>query len=375
MKIASGTPMRIGISGTGFIARGLAALLAGDPARWRLGPVLTRRDPAQVAGLSGLQITRDPERMVAGCDIVVECSGHVAEARKVIATALARHKPVLTMNTEFQVTLGAEFAESGMVFEAQGDQPGSIVALAHEVGLMGFAPLVYGAQKGFLNRTPSRADMLHWSGKQGISLQAVTAFTDGTKVQMEHALVADALGAGIARQGLLGPRARSLAEGAAGIARVARDRAMALSDYVLVPGGGGEVFILATHPAPPEALEYYKLGGGPHYLITRPFHLGHFEIPISLANLASGRPPLLRASDPARHSVAAIAKDDLPAGLHIHRAVGSFVMRGEALERGAVPGHAPIGLIENARLRRPLGAGQMVMMDDLEFADPVAIAV
>ncbi|MCC5984013.1 MAG: hypothetical protein JJU42_06580 [Rhodobacteraceae bacterium] len=375
MGIASGAPIRIGISGTGFIARGLAALLAGDPARWRLGPVLTRRDPAQVAGFSGLQITRDPETMIAGCDIVVECSGHVAAARNVIAAALARTKPVLTMNTEFQVTLGAEFAASGMVFEAQGDQPGSIVALAHEVRLMGFAPLVYGAQKGFLNQTPTRADMLHWSAKQGISLQAVTAFTDGTKVQMEHALVADALRVGIARQGLLGPTAQNLTEGAAEIAHVARDRAMPLSDYVLLPGGGGEVFVLATHPAPPAALAYYKLGNGPHYLITRPFHLGHFEIPISLANLASGRPPLLRASNPARHSVAAIAKHDLPAGLHIPRAVGSFVMRGEALERDAVPGHAPIGLIENARLRRPLAAGQMAMMDDLEFAEPVAMAV
>ncbi len=370
--IVSGAPTRIGISGTGFIARGLASLLASDPARWRLGPVLTRRNPTQVEGFSGLRITRDPETMIAGSDIVVECSGHVAEARKVILAALAQNRPVLTMNTEFQVTLGAEFAASGMVFEAQGDQPGSIVALAYETSLMGFEPLVYGAQKGFLNHSPTRDDMLHWSLKQGISLHAVTAFTDGTKVQMEHALVADALGGGIARQGLLGPTACNLVEGAEIIAQESYLRGTPLSDYVLLPGGSGDVFVLATHSAPPEELSYYKLGCGPHYLIVRPFHLGHFEIPISLANMVSGRAPLLRASNPSRHSVAAIAKHDLPAGLHITRAVGSFVMRGEALEKTAVPDHAPIGLIENACLRQPLRAGQMVMMDDLEFADSIA---
>lgn len=373
MASATRVPLRVGISGTGFIARGLAGLLAVDPARWLLGPVLTRRDPAQVRGFDGLELTRDPERLIAGSDVVVECSGHVAAAHAVVAAAVARQRPVLTMNAEFQATLGADFADTGLVFEAQGDQPGSIVALAHEARLMGFEPLVYGSQKGFLDHTPTRANMEYWADRQGISLAAVTAFTDGTKVQIEHALVADALGAGIARQGLLGPVAVCLTEGAEEIARAARAQGQPLSDYVQQPGGRGEVFILATHPAPPATLSYYKLGPGPHYLIVRPYHLGHFEIPLSLANLAAGQPPLLRYPPRPRHSVAAIAKHDLTAGLHIPRAVGSFVLRGEAVDRSALPGHAPIGLIENARLRRPLSAGQVVMLDDLEFADPAVV--
>ena len=41
--------------------------------------------------------------------------------------------------------------------------------------------------------------MLHWSRRNGISLPMVTAFTDGTKLQIEQALVANGLGATIAR--------------------------------------------------------------------------------------------------------------------------------------------------------------------------------
>ncbi len=57
--------------------------------------------------------------------------------------------------------------------------------------------------------------MRYWSGVQGIGQDKTVAFTDGTKVQIEQALVANGLGAAIARDGLLGPGAESVAEGGA----------------------------------------------------------------------------------------------------------------------------------------------------------------
>lgn len=365
-------PLRIAISGTGFVARGLARLLAADPARWRLGPVLTRRDPARVAGLDGLALTTDPEAGAAGCDILVECSGTVGGAARAVAAALDRGLPVLTMNAEFQVTLGAAFAGRGPVLEAAGDQPGCLAALDREVRDMGFRPLVYGSQKGFLNHHPAPAEMDYWARRQGISLPAVTAFTDGSKVQVEAALVADALGAGIARRGLVGPRAAVLAEGAERLAALATGGPLA--DYVLQPGGRGEVFILAAHDNAGAELAYYKLGRGPHYLIVRPFHLGHFEIPGSLRALAEGRTEgLLRASPQPRHTVLAVAKRDLAAGTEVARGMGSFLLRGEAARRAEHPGHLPLGLVENARLRRPVAAGQVLGLEDVELADPAAL--
>ena len=101
--------------------------------------------------------------------------------------------------------LGARQRKRHLSTKASHLQPGSLAALHEDVVAMGFRPLVYASQKGFLNHTPERREMRHWARKQGISETATIAFTDGTKVQIEQALVANGLGAGIARAGLIGP--------------------------------------------------------------------------------------------------------------------------------------------------------------------------
>ncbi len=59
---------------------------------------------------------------------------------------------------------------------------------------MGFKPVVYENIKGFLNTSPSKEDMEFWSKRNGTTLGMTTSFTDGTKVQIEQALVANGLG-------------------------------------------------------------------------------------------------------------------------------------------------------------------------------------
>ena len=70
---------------------------------------------------------------------------------------------------------------------------------------MGFSPLVYGNRKGYYNPDPPRDQMEYRAHKQGISLDQVTGATDGTKVHIEQALVANGLGATIARDGVSFP--------------------------------------------------------------------------------------------------------------------------------------------------------------------------
>jgi predicted homoserine dehydrogenase-like protein len=101
------------------------------------------------------------------------------------------------MNAEFHVTAGSYFHGRGLLSEAEGDQPGAFAAHNQFVIEMGFGPLLYCSLKGFLDHAPSREQMMYWSAKQGISLPMVTASTDGTKVQIEQALVANALEAAI----------------------------------------------------------------------------------------------------------------------------------------------------------------------------------
>jgi len=368
--------VRIGLSGTGFIASGLVRVLSAQPERYRITGVLTDRPAAEVTPcFPDLPICQDPEQLLDDCDVVIECSGTVGRAARLARAAVARPVPVLTLNAEFQVTLGAAFAEYGTVVESQGDQPGSLAALHREALLMGFEPLVYGSQKGFLDPDPDPAEMRRWAARQGISLAATVAFTDGTKVQIEQALVANGLGAEILCSGLAGPTSESLIDGAERLARMAEARPAGgapISDYVLQPGGRGSVFVVARHPSDPGHLAYYKMGTGPYHMLERPYHLGHYEVPVSLDQLLSGQRGLLTAGTEQTQSVGAVAKRDLPSGYRVARAIGSFDFRGTALRFAEMPDHMPIGLMEACVLRRPVTRGQVLTWDDVELTDGLA---
>ena len=369
-------PLRVGVSGTGYIARGLIELLQPMGDRFEVVIVLTRRAVADVAPVPGnLPVTDNLDQFLTACDMVVECSGAVDGARVVVEAAIAAEKQIVTLNAEFQMALGAAFRDYPNITEAQGDQPGSIAALDEEVRQMGFEPVVYGSQKGFLALTPSKEDMVYWSERQGISLPAVTSFTDGTKVQIEQALVAECLGGTIAQNGLIGPKTGTLAEGGRELAARAAELGEVISDYALVAGGRGELFIVARHASPPEQLQYYKLGGGEFYIIERPFHLGHFEIPITMIRMAEGRGPLMKHSRKPELTVGTIAKTALPKGLPVTQAAGSFEFRGEAMRLTDAPDAVPIGLMEHCVLREALEPGQVVKWSDVDLSKDASVAL
>ena len=160
---------------------------------------------------------------------------------------------------------------------------------------MGFRPVVFGNIKGFLNTKPSREDMVFWSEKQGISLPQVTAFTDGTKIQIEQALVANGLGANLLRSGMMGPDSPDLEAAAKQLAEMAEEHeAGPVSDYVLNAGGPAGVFVVARHDAEQQRfLKYLKLGDGPYYFLLQPFHLCHLEMVGTIEAVLNGRQPLL----------------------------------------------------------------------------------
>jgi predicted homoserine dehydrogenase-like protein len=368
--------IRGGIVGTGFIARGLMMALEGQT-DLALGPVLTRRPRLGGAGLpTGIKAVNDVTDLIEGSDIVVECSGDVIHATAVIEEVMAASIPVVTMDAEVQVTTGSHFARKGLFTEAEGDQPGCLAALREEAVQMGFLPLVYGNIKGFLNHNPVPDEMAFWAKKQGISLDKVTAFTDGTKVQIEQALVANGLGAGILRPGLLGPATPDLTAGAELLAAGAVSLGRPVSDYVLSPGAPAGVFIAARHDERfRDYLRYYKMGEGPVYTLVRNFHLCNLEIAKTVRRVVSGGGVLLNNGTRPAVSVAAIAKTDLEPGQRIERGIGSFVVRGICVPIADCPDHAPIGLIYDAVVKRRVAAGSVLTMDDLDLPESLALDI
>ena len=367
---------RIGISGTGFIASGLMLALKYHP-NLVVSRVLTRRPVDQVsAPIAKALLTNTVEDLIKESDLVVECSGDVLHGTEVVDAVLRSGLPVVTMNSELQTVSGTMLSTLGTLVEAEGDQPGSLAALHREVVDMGFEPIVYGNIKRFLNLSPTREDMEYWSKRQGISMDQVTAFTDGTKVQIEQALVANGLGATIVCRNLSGIPCKDLEDGAQRLGEIADGIGQPISDYVLSSNAPAGVFIVAKHASEQVPyLEYLKLGKGPYYVIVRPYHLCHLEIPRTIL-------AVLRGDDRVRFNngtqptvqVVAVAKRALAKGEIIKRGLGGFDVRGEAVKIKNCPEGVPIGLLQEAEIIRPVAEGQIVTFADVELPKSKALA-
>ncbi len=363
----------LGIVGTGFIAEGLARMIRRSH-EFGIAAVLTRRRERPLQGFCEDELTDSIDELLDRSAIVVECSGDSLHATVVIDRAIKAGLPVITMNSEWHITVGSYFRGCGLVTEAEGDQPGCIAALHEEAVAMSFLPLVYGNVKGFLDRNPSRSQMEAHGSRQGLSLSQVTSFTDGTKVQIEQALVANGLCAGIARTGLLGPAVANLEECIPILAAAAESVGMPIADYVLTSDTPGGVFIIARHDeSQARALSYMKLGNGPYYLLKRPHHLCHLEIIKTLRRIVAGGGVLLDNGSKPAISVAAVAKRELLPGLRIGRGSGSFEVRGECIRIAESREHVPIGLMQDVVLRKRVAAGDFLTMDDVDLPESLAL--
>ena len=369
---------RIGVIGTGFIARGLMFALMNHP-HLTVSRVLTRRDPKTIGNIPVKQehITGDIDEVIKNSDLVVECSGDVVHGTEMVEKALDAKLPVITMNSELQIVSGTILARKGVLIEAEGDQPGSLAALDAEARDMGFEPIVYGNIKRFLNLNPVKDEMEYWSKRQGISLDQVTAFTDGTKVQIEQALVANGLGATIACRNLSGIPCKALEDGAYRLAEIADAINQPISDYVLSPVAPAGVFIVAKHTAEQKSyLEYLKLGQGPYYVLLRPYHLCHLEIPKTIMNVLNGHNGYkFNNGQHPSIQVVAVAKRNIEKGEFIKRGLGSFDVRGEAVKIKNAPQGVPIGLLHEAKFIKPVPEGQIISFADVELPKTRALEI
>ena len=366
----------IGIIGTGFVSRHFVQELANRP-ELQLGRVLTRRPlescndyPEQDA------LTQHLDALIATSDIVFECTGDVAYAASTIGKILKSGIPVVTLNAEFHATLGSHFVDFGLLTEAEGDQPGCLAALHEEAKMMGFEPLVYGNMKAFLNRNPSPDDMKFWADKQNYSVPMVTSFTDGSKVQIEQCLVANGLGAGIAKEDLIGLQTGDLAYAAQELGKAADKCRYPISEYILDRGLQHGVFIVARHDnAQGVPLRNFKLGDGPYYLLIRDYCLVHLEVFKTIDRIFRLQKPLLNNSRIPTISVAAVAKRDLTPGTVIERGLGSFDLRGICVNIADRIDHLPICLANNLRIKQPVSEGQVLTTADVEMPETDAFTI
>ena len=399
-RAEEGRPVRVAMVGAGFMGRGIAnqivnavpgmALVAisnRDPAgaerAYREAGVEPLAHPATVAELeqaiaAGRPAVTDDPRLLCqadGVDAVIEVTGAVEFGAHVSLDAIRHGKHLILMNAEVYATVGSILTAYGeregvIVSAADGDQPGVELNLWRFVRSIGLTPLLCGNIKGLHDpyRTPTtqRAFAERW----GQSAPMVTSFADGTKISFEQALVANATGMTVARRGMYGFDHDGHVDDAVSLFDVEElQRLGGIVDYLVGARPGPGVFVYATHDDPKQRhyLELYKLGTGPLYSFYTPYHLCHFETPLTAARAVLFSDAALAVTGPPRVEVVALAKRDLRAGEMLD-GLGHYMTYGvcERAQACATQRLLPIGVAEGCRLTRDVPRDACLTYDDVD---------
>lgn len=283
-------------------------------------------------------------------DVLVEATNSIEAAADYCRAALKNKAHVVLMNAEVDLahgtSLAALAAENGLIITSDaGDQHGVLATMIEEADLMGFDIVQAGNIKGFLDRRATPDSIKHEAEKRNLSATQCCAYTDGTKLHIEMAVLANALGYLPPDGGMTGPRADRVEE-ALNLFDFDSYESTPRIDYLLgaEPGGGVYLIVTPKKEIPPEQsfyLNYYKLRTSPcgkYQLLYRPYHLCHLETPKAILLAASGK-AILAPRKGKTCDVYAYAKRDLPAGTSISHAIGSAELYGlvEPLDPGKVP--------------------------------------
>jgi predicted homoserine dehydrogenase-like protein len=345
---------------------------------WRL---VDRPDAMHDAIRQGLLAIVEDGDLCARCElaeVLVEASSAIAPAGAFAVTAIEHGKHLILMNAEIDLAFGPALlrlaTRHGVTYTScDGDQHGVIARLVDEVRRWGFELVMAGNIKGFLDRYANPETIVPEADLRRLDYRMATAYTDGTKLSVEMALVANGLQLDVLAPGMMGPRAGEVRDVLALFDFAAiRSRAAPVADYILGAAPGGGVFAIGhcEHPYQRSMLAYYKMGDGPFYLFYRPYHLCHIEAMEGLVAAARHGRSLLRPDFGLRTNVYAHAKRFLRAGERLD-GVGGFTCYGLVANNDAALAATalPICLAEDVTLIRDVAIDASIHLADVRY-DP-----
>ena len=397
----AGNPIKVGMIGAGFMGRGIANQIVNSVPGMELVAISNRNlDAAKraysEAGIENFQTVStvtDLEDAVAqhkyavtedamllccaeGIDALIEVTGAVEFGAHVVMSAIAHRKHVVMMNAELDGTIGSILKvyadKAGVILTAcDGDQPGVELNLYRFVKSIGLTPLLCGNIKGlqdpYRNPTTQEAFAKRWGQKPSM----VTSFADGTKISFEQAIVANATGMKVAKRGMLGYDFSGHVDEMTNMYDVEQLKALGgIVDYVVGAKPGPGVFVFATHDDPKQQhyLNLYKLGEGPLYSFYTPYHLCHFEVPLSVARVVLFQDYVLTPLGRPLVDVVTTAKIDLKAGETLD-GIGDYMTYGQCENSDIVQQEnlLPMGLAEGCCLKRDISKDQVLTYNDVEL--------
>jgi predicted homoserine dehydrogenase-like protein len=400
-RAASGEPVRVGMFGAGFMARGIANQIVNSVPGMKLVAICNRTvDKAvrayeeagvpDVVALSSARalevaiengraaVTDDPEVLceAEGIDCILDVTGALEYGARVTLSAIKHGKHIVSMNAELDGTVGPilrRYADSAGVIltGSDGDQPGVEMNLYRFVRSIGLTPLVCGNIKGLQDPYRTPTTQAAFAAKWGQDPYMVTSFADGTKISFEQAIVANATGMTVAKRGMGGLEFPGHIDELTTKYDVEELKQLGgIVDYVVGSKPSPGVFVLASHDDPKQRhyLNLYKLGPGPLYSFYTPYHLCHFEVPLSIARVVLAADAVLQPLAGPQVDVVTVAKTDLAAGAVLD-GLGGYSTYGtcERYDISRSEGLLPMGLADGSRLKRRVAKDTVLTYDDVEL--------
>ena len=326
-------------------------------------------------------ITTDGE-LLASCeqtDVFIESSNAIIEGARHAIKAIEAGAHIVMMNYEAELMYGPhllKLAESkGLVYTcADGDQPTVIKTLVDELELWGFDLVMAGNMKGFHDLYTDPIKIAPEADKRNLDHKMCSSYTDGSKLCVEMAVLANALDLRTHVPGMHGPRIKSIYDifDHFDFEEIYKNK-QGVVDYVLGAEPKGGVFAIGytDEPFQQYTLNWFppNMGPGPFYLFYRPYHLGHIEAMACVAEAYLDGSARLKPEAGMKTNVFCYAKKELNKGDMLD-GMGGFTSYGwiENIETQSTPG-VPICLSDNLVLKRAIPRDQRISIDDVAY-DP-----
>ncbi|MCC5637494.1 Gfo/Idh/MocA family oxidoreductase [Nostoc sp. CHAB 5844] len=402
-RAAAGNPIKVGMIGAGFMGRGIANQIINSVPGMELVAIFNRsidgakrayteagiEDIQVVSNVSDLEdaiacnryaITEDAKLICQAQSIeaIIEVTGAVEFGAHIVMQAIAHRKHIIMMNAELDGTVGSILKvyadKAGVILSAcDGDQPGVEMNLYRFVKSIGLTPLLCGNIKGLQDPYRNPTTQEGFAKRWGQKAHMVTSFADGTKISFEQAIVANVTGMQVAQRGMLGYHFTGHVDEMTNMYDIDQLKELGgIVDYVVGAKPGPGVFVFATHDDPKQRhyLNLYKLGEGPLYSFYTPYHLCHFEVPLSVARAVLFRDAVMAPIGKPLVDVVATAKIDLKAGETLD-GIGYYMTYGQCENSPIVQAQKllPMGLAEGCRLKRDIPRDQVLTYDDVELPE------
>lgn len=326
-----------------------------------------------------LVVAEDAELVAAadGIDVMIEATNAVYGGAVHARIAMAHGQHVVMMNFEAELMYGPllmrEAAANGVVYTcADGDQPTAIMQIVDDITLWGFEPVMLGNMKGFHDLYTNPTKIAPEADKRDLDQKMSSSYTDGSKLCVEMASLANGLNGRVLRPGMNGPRMASIHDIFAhfDFASFWSPGDRPYVDYVLGAKPAGGVFVIG-HTADPFqqfTLDWFPpdMGPGPFYLFYRPYHLGAIEALRGVAEAYLFKSVRLAPVHGMKTNVFCYAKQDLAPG-DVIDGMGGYKSYGliENIEGSEEPG-LPQLISDGARVTRAFRKDERITLKDCD---------